>query len=751
VHPKLRVRNVLATAVAAVAAVTVATAGAGASARAVPATVSQRVAAADPAVLLINGDRLVVRPGPDGRSAVSDLPAGGRDSLVSVRLGGRTEVIPADALPYLGRGLDPGLFDLNVLQRAESGGRLPVLVTFRGHRPGLPGVTLTGSGRGTAEGYLTVASARAFGAALERQFRSDHGRDSYGSDGLFAGGVDIAVAGAPAAAPPVRPDYPMHTLTVTATDLSGKPDNGDGAWVLNAGNLAAFSDPIEIFSSFYHGVAKFSVPAGHYWVMGEFDSFTSAGGVTRLDVPPEVTVGRDITVHVAERGASSQITMVTPRPAVPEGVRFAAILGDLHGSTGGVEWYNNPGSLWVSPMTRKPAVGTLHSSAFQQLISPPGAAGIPYAYNLDFAGPAGIIPAQHYQVQPSSLATVTDRYYQDVPSTGDWLAFGAFPKEALIGFILGPLALPGTQTQYFSTAPDLLWSSSYDASFSPATGLPSGGQGEDTFHVLSPSPQVVDWNRYPLHPQPDVSAGGAGGRLIPLIPSAIRSGNTLTLTTRPFSDNQPGHLDQGSITGTAVTGSYQIDQNGIRIFHGSAVDGIPPVTLSRQPSVIRFTLDAARAGPSYLLSTSSHTVWTWRSRPQPAATVPPSWYCAYVLAGRQYKALRRCAVQPMMTLDYQVQGLALNGTAPPGPQLIGVHAGHIQLAAAARVTRATAQLSCNDGRTWHRAAVSSSGGGKFRIAFSAPGGCQVTMRVSAADAAGGSIAETITRAYKIAS
>jgi len=167
--------------------------------------------------------------------------------------------------------------------------------------------------------------------------------------------------------------------------------------------------------------------------------------------------------------------------------------------------------------------------------------------------------------------------------------------------------------------------------------------------------------------------------------------------------------------------------------------------------VIRFTLNAARTGPSYLLSTSSQTVWTWRSRPQPAATVPPSWYCASVLAGGQYKTLRRCAVQPMMTLDYQVQGLALNGTAPPGPQLIGLHAGHIQLAAAARVTRAAAQVSCNDGRTWQWAAVSSRGGGDFRIAFSASGGCQVTLRVSAADAAGGSIAETITRAYKIAS
>jgi hypothetical protein len=53
------------------------------------------------------------------------------------------------------------------------------------------------------------------------------------------------------------------------------------------GNLAAFSDPIEKMSYFYNGVARFSVPAGHYWVIGEFDSLTSF----YLHVLPEVTVG----------------------------------------------------------------------------------------------------------------------------------------------------------------------------------------------------------------------------------------------------------------------------------------------------------------------------------------------------------------------------------------------------------------------------------------------------------------------------
>ena len=47
--------------------------------------------------------------------------------------------IPTAALPYLGRGLSPSLFRVSALEKAESGGRLPVEVTFSGRRPAIPG------------------------------------------------------------------------------------------------------------------------------------------------------------------------------------------------------------------------------------------------------------------------------------------------------------------------------------------------------------------------------------------------------------------------------------------------------------------------------------------------------------------------------------------------------------------------------------------------------------------------------------
>jgi hypothetical protein len=106
-------------------------------------------------------------------------------------------------------------------------------------------------------------------------------------------------------------------------------------------------------------------------------------------------------------------------------------------------------------------------------------------------------------------------------------------------------------------------------------------------------------------------------------------------------------------------------------------------------------------------------------------------------------------MQPMMTLGYRVARLALNETAPPGRQAFGLTVGHGPLTHAARITGATVQVSFDNGRTWHDAALSGRAG-HYTASYTAAAGRDVTLRISAADAAGGRITETITRAYRIA-
>jgi hypothetical protein len=233
-----------------------------------------------------------------------------------------------------------------------------------------------------------------------------------------------------------------------------------------------------------------------------------------------------------------------------------------------------------------------------------------------------------------------------------------------------------------------------------------------------------------------------------LIPSAVRSGSTLALSTTPYSDNQPGNLGAGFSAGpgVTVTGSYEIDQDGARIARGDPANGLAQVRLNPKPSLISLKLNAARSGALVPLSPASSTVWTWRSRPQRGAALPPAWLCGFTRQGAQ---ISRCVVQPMMTLGYRVRGLALNGSVRSGPQEIALSVGHLQLARPAAITGAQAQVSYHDGQSWKPVSVASSGGGNFRIAFTAPGGVDVTLRVSATDAAGGSITETILRAYRV--
>jgi hypothetical protein len=233
-----------------------------------------------------------------------------------------------------------------------------------------------------------------------------------------------------------------------------------------------------------------------------------------------------------------------------------------------------------------------------------------------------------------------------------------------------------------------------------------------------------------------------------VLASAVRSGNELSLAPDLYSDNQPGHEGEAPDgPDTKLAGSWEVSQDGRKIGAGSLGKWNPAVRLSSRPSIVTFRLATARRDPHFPLSTSVTTAWRWHSRPEPSATLPGGWYCGL---SASFQLLRRCAVQPLLTLGYHVHGMSAAGQTLAGPQVIGLDIGHLQLTAAAPVTRVSAQVSFSDGRTWLPATVGAAGHDQFRVTFTAPARAYVTLRVSAADAAGGSVTETILRAYSIA-
>jgi hypothetical protein len=691
-------------------------------------------------LLLINGDRLMLQAGAAGQQ-VAVRPAARQDSIVGLRAGGQLREIPAVAMPFIGRGLSLALFQISALEKAEAHGRLPVQVSFTGHRPPLPGITVTRSSAGTATGYLTPSSARAFGAALRRQYLADHARGSYGRDGLFSHGVQISLVGT--APLPESPGFPMHTLTVHATDLKGRPDTGDSVFIASADNASRFFPLAGSTNFFVRGSTRFSVPGGHYMAVAQF----TTGNSVRLVVLPQFTVsGAHSTVRISEKAASSKVSAPTPRPAANSEITFEIVRGEKQGGPlSSTEFVSGAMSLWVNPTTRKPTVGTMRTFTSVTKLSPAGASP-GYAYNLDFPGPDGRIGSQHFTVPASSLATVTENYYDDVATKqGGWAAFGGTLRQLTEGVdlaFINPLPLPQVQTQYFTAGPQMLWQNEF------FTGLRSLFDGDiDVFRSYAPGQaQSQDWNRYPLHPAPDSRPAGTAAVSLGEV-SAAREGNTLLLSPVPFTDNQPGHLGEGFFGGNRkVTGSFTVDENGIRIAHGNARNGIPGIRLSPKSSSMRLVLAASRPFGPFRLSPSSRTVWAWRSVRDTAARVPAAWFCSVT---HQFTLDRRCAVQPLMTLNYLVQGESLSGLTVPGPQVIDLSVGHFPPGSALAVRGATAQVSFNGGHTWQQATVATQGGGQFQVRYPAAAGAAVTLRVGATDAAGGSVTETIRHAYGV--
>jgi len=464
-------------------------------------------------------------------------------------------------------------------------------------------------------------------------------------------------------------------------------------------------------------------------------------------VLPQVTVSGDTTVTMAERSADSELAVATPRPAQLESSTLVFSRVAANNAETSVTLAPS-GPVYVSPTSRAPADGTLEETGQAQLVSAAGATA-PYQYYVSLQGPDGIIPNQDFTVSPASLATVHENLYSDQPSTGDFNDFDeslSFSAETI-----SSMSVPVQDTVYLTAATDgvaNVWGADYAQARIPVTIegsqvlLPVGGQvGENTYQPGQVAAQ--DWNEYPLHVSQRENVAGPGGQTNL---AASRAGNALTFVYWPFTDDTPGHAGEaGAPPGSGITtsGTYQIQQDGTTISSGQTGVGLfsQQVTLSPKPSTVKLTLNAEQSGGPFTESTADSATWTFPSSYAADHVIPPGFACG--------NGSQDCVSQPMLTLNYGVAGEALNGTTEPGPQQVTINAGHLQLAATSKITHVTAQVSVNDGTTWTAAAITGSGG-TYIARFTAPASSYVTLRVQAADAAGGTMAETITRAYATA-
>lgn len=672
----------------------------------------------------------------------SVTPAGAGRSLISLTLGGKAYVLPAAAVPHLGRGLDLSLFDVQALRKAESNGRIPVDVSYRGSSaPALPGVTMTGS----HTGYLTGASAKVFGSALAARFATDRGKSS----GLFDDATRMSLTGAPTGRR-AQPRFPMKTLTFTGTDAAGAPDEGSPVVVFNLDDSDRFGSGPEAVSWFYRGQAKFSVPTGRYAALSLFFSLTPAGEVTgvRVVTRQEFDVAADQTIPLAATEASSKVTMVTPRPAEPQEGGFALHRTGLAGPSLYVDVSVPAGApIWVAPTTSAVRTGTLDSYPYRRLTSPQSAK-TRYEYALQYPA-SGRIPRQVYVAGPHNLAVIDASYYAEMDTVGVRQRGGIYKFEwdSLIFRGSHPMAFPVRQEEYVSTEGAPIWFGGMAKYTRDIGGFQAwyGGQYYDSVQYQAGKRYSEGWNAFPLHPAGETKV--ASDPDLVTVPPAVRSGDTDRINFQAFTDQQPGHHGMG-IYGDrddTVAGSYLVEQDGKTIAEGSAEYGIPDVELSPQPSTVRVVFDALREGPKYRLSTRSRTEWTWRTEHQ-TRTLPAGFTCP---VSRGEPPSRNCAAEPLLLVNTAIRDLSLRGTVRPGSQAVDLTVSHVQTAAASKVTGAKLEFSTDDGKTWKTAGVRPLGGGKFRAMYGIAKPGLVTLRVTATDLAGGRVVETLTRAYEV--
>lgn len=205
------------------------------------------------------------------------------------------------------------------------------------------------------------------------------------------------------AAAPAQANVPKYTLTIKGFDLTGAPANLDGTLqVFSATSMTWNENTIGPTPVFRHGLVTMQVPAGKYWLIGQFRTANSF----RMDIPAQVTVTGNTTAKVRARAADSEVTAATPRRAVLDDAVFNSSYtlrgGQTFedcGATGGAQ-------LWVSPLARAHTTGTLYSATSAQLNSPPGQA-VPYTYELDSAAPSGTIASQHLTSPPQTWPPCT--------------------------------------------------------------------------------------------------------------------------------------------------------------------------------------------------------------------------------------------------------------------------------------------------------------------------------------------------------
>ena len=498
----------------------------------------------------------------------------------------------------------------------------------------------------------------------------------------------------------------LADLNIDAVGRDGKPHAGSSTVrIVNVDDPALFSEHLEIGAE---GV-DLRVPPGKYSVTGFLwtaDEQFEVSEVTAV-LHPEIEVADD-TALVLDARKARELTVTTHRPADLTWLALDDTRTAADGEPYGFGIVVSDGAkAYATPTTAAVSTGTHDLQTHFVLTGPSNASRAPsYTYDLLYA--QDVVDTFKFRATERNTAALTTGYAAlGMDHRNASARVGFAPEHVWGSAVSSPVTTPGRRTEYVS-ANGVAWGHEV---YAGSAEEPDQGYFQGDARTYAPREKAR------------ATVGGAvlGTRLDE---GAITSaGNELALGLVPWSDAAGNRYEP-----------FSGDTTRLRVWQdGAAVaDHTYPSAQVRIPAGgadHRVVLGAAQEAPWWDRSTQVSTEWTFNAERGGSEAEPVD--------------------LPVLDVGYAVKGLDLANKAPRRTTAT-VTVGHQAGSSGGTVSGASLWWSADDGATWHKAALSRTAAGVYTAGVDVPTGTEhVSLRFSAKDKAGGTIKQTVIRAYGV--
>jgi len=342
-------------------------------------------------------------------------------------------------------------------------------------------------------------------------------------------------------------------------------------------------------------------------------------------------------------------------------------------------------------------------------VQTPGVDPAGFVYNLAFVR-LGQVPADlTFRVRDRELATVDSRYHvQGTTSEGLRGSSGRLPIVGNVPFRLFPHPLPSRRTELYTAHPDVVWLNLLVVTTAEA----QTSESQVSLRTHRPGTEVAGWNRAPLGPAFGTNQGWG----------VVRDGKQLEVAVPLFSGSDPHQYSEPR----GVTGTTTLSRNGV-VIGTSEQPGAGTFDIPDAAGTYTLRTTAERTVPWSVVGTRTDVTWRFRE-PGAAATIRP---------------LPLSVVRAIGPVDDQGQARA--GRAFPLGLLVQRQPG----APASRLVDLRVEASFDDGATWTTVRTKRIGDNGVAVIKHPAHDGFVSLRITARDAAGNSVRQTMIRAYQI--